>query len=145
MKAYSVDLRQRVIDDCDAGMGTQAVAQKYSVSPSWVRKLKKQRRDTGSIEPIAATPGPRPTLAAHEDRLRELIRANPDRTAGEYQALLGVDVAVITVWRAIRRLGFTHKKSAPRGRAEPPRRGGAAGPVAGRNRTGARRAKAGVP
>jgi transposase len=144
MKAYSVDLRRRVIDDCDAGLGTKAVAQKYSVSPSWVRKLKKQKRDTGSIEPIVGTPGPVPTLAAHEDRLRDLIRANPDRTAGEYHALLGTDVAVITVWRAIRHLGFTHKKSAPRGRTAPARRGPAAGHVAGRNRAPARRAKAGV-
>jgi transposase len=145
MKAYSVDLRQRVIDDCDAGMGTKAVAQKYSVSPSWVRKLKKQKRDTGSIAPITTTPGPQPTLAAHADRLRELIRANPDRTTGEYQALLGLDVAVITVWRAIRRLGFTHKKSDPRGRATPARRGGAAGSVAESDRTPARRPKTGVP
>jgi transposase len=144
MKAYSVDLRQRVIDDCDAGMGTKAVAAKYSVSPSWVRKLKKQKRDTGSIEPVLATPGPEPALAAHQDRLRELIRAKPDRTAGEYHALLGTDVAVITVWRAIRRLGFTHKKSAPRGRAEPARRGPEAGPVADADRAPTRRAKARV-
>ena len=144
MRAYSVDLRQRVIDDCEAGTGTTAVAAKYQVSPSWVRTLKKQKRDTGSIAPLAATPGPQPALAPHEGRLRELVRANPDRTAAEYRALLGAGVAVVTVWRAIRRLGFTHKKSAPRGRAEPPRRGGAAGPVAGRNRTGAGRAEARV-
>jgi transposase len=144
MKAYSVDLRQRVIDDCNAGLGTKAVAAKYSVSPSWVRKLKKQKRDTGSIEPVAATPGPEPALTAHEDRLRELIRANPDRTAGEYHALLGTDVAVITVWRTIRRLGFTHKKSAPRGRAESVRRGSEAGRLADPNRAPARRAKARV-
>ncbi len=145
MRAYSVDLRQRVIDDCDAGLGTAAVAEKYSVSPSWVRKLKKQRRDTGSIEPLAATPGPEPVLAAHEERLRELIRSNPDRTAGEYRTLLGVGVAVVTVWRAVRRLGFTHKKSPPRGRAEPARRGREAEPVAGGDGAPARRAKAGVP
>ena len=145
MKAYSVDLRQRVIDDCEAGLGTKAVAAKYSVSASWVRKLKKQKRDTGSIAPIVATPGPEPALSAHEDRLRELVRANPDRTAGEYHALLGAEVAVITVWRAIRRLGFTHKKSDPRGRAEPARRGGEADRLANRNRTPARRGEAGVP
>ena len=145
MRAYSVDLRQRVIDDCDAGLGTKAVAAKYSVSPSWVRKLKKQKRDTDSIEPRAATPGPKPTLAAHEDRLRELVRANPDRTAGEYRALLGAEVAVVTVWRAVRRLGFTHKKSPPRGRAEPPRRGPEASAVAGRDHAPARPGKARVP
>jgi transposase len=145
MKAYSVDLRQRVIDACDDGMGTKAVAVKYTVSPSWVRKLKKQKRDTGSIEPLTATPGPRPALSAHEDRLRELIRANPDRTAGEYQALLGVEVAVVTVWRAIRRLGLTHKKSTPRGRTEPARRGRTPGELADGNGTPTRRGAARVP
>lgn len=144
MRAYSVDLRQRVIDDCDTGVGTKAVAAKYSVSPSWVRKLKKQKRDTDSIEPVAVTPGPKPALAAHDDRLRAMVRANPDRTAAAYRALLGVGVAVVTVWRAVRRLGFAHKKSPPRGRAEPARRGEGAGRLAGRDGTAARRAKAGV-
>lgn len=144
MKAYSVDLRQRVIDDCDAGVGTQAVAEKYSVSPSWVRKLKKQNRDTGSIAPRTAPTGPKPALAAHEDRLRELVRASPDRTAAEYRELLGAEVAVVTVWRAVRRLGFTHKKSAPRRRAAAARRGRAAAGVAGRDGAPAGRPEAGV-
>jgi hypothetical protein len=62
MRAYSVDLRQRVIHDCDAGTGTRAVAGKYSVRPSWVRELKRQSRGAGSVQPITAAPGPAPTL-----------------------------------------------------------------------------------
>src|SRR5262245_50114099 len=130
MKPYSLDLRERVLGDCDAGMKTQAVARKYSVSPSWVRKLKQQRHQTGSIEPRVATPGPAPTLAPHADRLRELVRDNPDLSAAEFRDRLGVAVAAVTVWRAIRRLGLTHKKSPPGGRAGPPRRGRRAGPLA---------------
>lgn len=30
--AYSMDLWQQVIDDCDAGLGTKVVAQKYRAS-----------------------------------------------------------------------------------------------------------------
>jgi transposase len=116
VKPYSTDLRQRVLADCDAGAGTNAVARKYSVSPSWVRKLKQQRRETGSIEPRVATPGPKPALAAHHDRLRQLVQQTPGLTAGEYRKRLGVPVAVVTVWRAIRRLDFTHKKSPAGGR-----------------------------
>jgi transposase len=115
MRPYSIDLRKRVLTDCDAGMGTQAVAAKYTVSQSWVRKLKQQRRETKSIAPRAATPGPAPTLAPHAGRLRELVRAEPDLSAAEYRDRLGVDVAAVTVWRALRRLGLTHKKS-PSGR-----------------------------
>jgi transposase len=145
MKAYSVDLRQRVLDDCDADLGTKAAAEKYKVSPSWVRKIKRQRRETGSIEPLTARPGPEPALAAHGGRLRELLQAKPDRTAADCREALGVDVAVVTVWRAIRRLGFTHKKSDPRGRAQPARRGRAPAEVARGGGARTRRAKARVP
>jgi hypothetical protein len=31
MQPYSMDLRTRVLADCDAGMSTSAVAQKYTV------------------------------------------------------------------------------------------------------------------
>ncbi len=37
-KAYSMDLRVRVIADCGAGLGTTAMAAKYQVSPAWVRR-----------------------------------------------------------------------------------------------------------
>lgn len=111
MKAYSIDLRERVLKDCDAGLRTKAVAGKYAVSQSWVRKLKQQRRQTGSIEPRVVTPGPKPTLGPHADRLRELVRAAPGLSAQEYRDRLGVAVAPVTVWRALRRLGLTHKKS----------------------------------
>jgi transposase len=111
MTPYSTDLRQRVLKDCDAGLGTTAVATKYAVSASWVRKLRQRRRETGSIEPLTATPGPKPTLGPHADRLRELVRAAPGLSAEEYRDRLGVGTAPVTVWRMLRRLGLTHKKS----------------------------------
>ena len=40
MRAYSMDLRERVLRDSDAGMKAVAVAVKYHVSASWVRRLK---------------------------------------------------------------------------------------------------------
>jgi transposase len=132
MKPYSVDLRRRVLGDCDGGMGTKAVAEKDSVSESWVRRLKQRRREDGSIAPRTATPGPTPTLAAHHDRLRVLVRETPGLTAGEYRDRLGVRVAVVTVWRALRRLGLTFEKSPPGGRAGSPGGGRQAGGVAGR-------------
>jgi len=39
MQAYSMDLRVRVMADVDAGLGTNATAAKYRVSPDWIRKL----------------------------------------------------------------------------------------------------------
>jgi transposase len=110
MKPYSVDLRERVLAACDEGMGTAEAAEAFAVSPSWVRKLKQQRRETGSIAPRVGTPGPKPALAPHAGRLRALVRDQPDRRAAEYRDPLGVGAAPVTVWRVLRRLGLTHKK-----------------------------------
>jgi hypothetical protein len=42
MRAYSIDLRARVLMDWDAGLGTNAVARKFRVSAA--RRLKWRRR-----------------------------------------------------------------------------------------------------
>jgi transposase len=131
MRAYSMDLRERVLDDCDDGMTAGEAAEAHRVSPAWVRRLLQRRRETGEVAPRTGRPGPPPALAAEHDRLRELVRSNPGLTAAEYRDRLGVGVAVLTVWRALRRLGLTHKKSPPGGRARPPGRGRRAGGVAG--------------
>ncbi len=58
MEAYSMDLRRRVVADSDEGMGTTALAKKYRVSESWIRNLKRWRRESGQI-------GPRPQRVHH--------------------------------------------------------------------------------
>ena len=110
MKAYSMDLRQRVLADCDKGLATGQVAAKYSVSTAWVRRLKQRRRDSGETQPRKGRPGPKPVLADQHDRLRQTVAAQPDLTAREYRDRLGLGCAVATVWRALRRLDLTFKK-----------------------------------
>src|SRR5213080_3291179 len=94
MRAYSMDLRQRVWTDCQAGMKTPAVAQKYSVSQSWVRRLKQRQKATGSIAPRPHSPGRPVTLAPHDARVRELVRDDPDATLAELRQRLGVKVSL---------------------------------------------------
>ena len=110
MKPYSMDLRQRVLDDCDAGLATAAVAAKYRVSPAWVRRLKQRRRETGVVAPARGRTGPRPSWDAYADRLREAARQSPDATLAELRQRLGLAVALSTLWRAVAALGLTVKK-----------------------------------
>jgi transposase len=107
-----MDLRLRVLADCDAGLTTTVVARKFSVSPAWVRRLKQRRASGGGIAPTHCRPGPKPVLAhgAAADRLRQLATAQPDLSAREYRDRLGLDCHPTTVWRALRRLGLTFKK-----------------------------------
>jgi len=113
MKPYSMDLRERVLKDCDAGVATLAVAEKFSVSPSWVRRLKQRRRTDGRIAPKSPRNRRVPKLAAHATRIRELIAATPDLTLAELRTGLGVAVALATLWATVAGLGLTVKKKSP--------------------------------
>ncbi|WP_439621989.1 hypothetical protein [Gemmata sp.] len=104
MRAYSLDLRERVWADCEAGMKTPAAAEKYTVRQSWVRRLKQRRRATGSLAPRPPSPGRPVTLAPHGARVRELVRDDPDATLAELRARLGVRVSVSTLSGYLRRI-----------------------------------------
>jgi transposase len=110
MKPYSMDLRQRVLQDCDAGLPTQQVASKYRVRTAWVRRLKQRRRQTGEVAPRSARPGPKPSWDGYADGLRQAIRQTPDATLEELRDRLGLTVALSTLWRAVKTLGLSVKK-----------------------------------
>ena len=110
MKAISMDLRERVLADGDAGMGTREVATKYRVSESWVRRLKQRRRETGEVEPRKPRSKRQPVLAAHREQLQKLVQERPDATLRELRELLNVQVGLATMWRALHDLKLTFKK-----------------------------------
>ena len=111
MRAYSMDLRERVLHDSDAGMQAAAVASKYRVSASWVRRLKHRRRETGEVAPRQQRYGRHPVLASQLHTLAALIREQPDRTLADLQVALGTSASLATIWRAVKQLGFTVKKT----------------------------------
>ena len=110
MKAFSLDLRQRVLADCDEGMATDQVAAKYRVSASWVRRLKQRRRETGSIAPKAQRHGSLPKWTEHAEAIARAVREAPDASVEELRGRLGLPLSHATLWRAIAALGFTLKK-----------------------------------
>ena len=122
-KAYSMDLRERVAADHDAGLGTKAVALKYSVSPAWVRRLIQQRRERGDLAPRQGGHYPR---KFSRERLAQLVEQQPDATLAELREQLGVDCALSAIHKALRQLEITYKKR----RSTPPNRTGRTSPSA---------------
>ena len=110
MRAYSMDLRERVWADCQAGVKTPAVARKYSVSASWVRRLKQRHKATGSLARKPPSTGRPVVLAPHEARVRELVRDDPDATLAELRQKLGVKVSTGALFNYLRRLQLSFKK-----------------------------------
>ena len=115
MRAYSMDLRERVAAACDEGIDSRAeIAERFSVSPSWVRRLMQRRRETGSLAPKPHGGGQPPAFDGEAaERLRGASEAGPDATLRELASASGVACSTSATDRALRRLGITRKKSRP--------------------------------
>jgi len=111
-KAYSMDLRERVLKDCDAGMRSEDVAAKYTVSASWVYDLRKKRRETGSIAPKQQRHGSKPKLVPYEKEVRQLVADHPDTTLAGFCEMLSkhVSVSTATLCNFLWHLKITRKK-----------------------------------
>jgi transposase len=123
MKAYSQDLRERVVRACDERRGTrQQIADLFGVSTAWVRRLLQRRRQTGSFAAKPHAGGPPPKMTPdRRDRLVVLVSEQPDATLAELRDRLGAAVHLSTVARALCRLGLRVKKksSTPPSRTAP--------------------------
>jgi transposase len=113
MRAYSMDLRVRVLDAAAAGETTAELADRFAVSPAWVRRLKQRHRASGEVAPRKAKDPRIPKLRDHLPRIRELLAATPDLTPAELRDELNVAVALSTLWAAVRGLGLTFKRRRP--------------------------------
>ena len=121
-RAYSLDLRERVVAAVDAGQSCRTVAQVFDVSVASVVKWSQRFRATGSP---AAKPmgGKRPyALAGERDWLLKRLAEVPDITLRALQKELaerGVKVSLYAVWHALEHEGVSFKKKPARQRAGP--------------------------
>ena len=118
MKAYSLDLRERVAAACQQpGRSIGAVAAQFSVSVSFVEKLLRRQRASGSLAPLPLRGGPAPYLdASSRAGVVACLRQQPDATLDELRvwvaALGGPAVSVATMGRAVQALDWQRKKRA---------------------------------
>lgn len=92
MTPYSQDLRQRALETIQRGDGSvRQIARRFLVSVSFVTRLLRLHRSTGSLQPRPHGGG-NPAVLTPDDleRLRELIRQQPDATLVECRQRLGL-------------------------------------------------------
>ena len=118
MKAYSLDLRERVAAACQQpGRTIGAVAAQFSVSVSFVAKLLQRQRTSGSLAALPHRSGPAPCRdASTRAELGACLRQQPDATLDELRvwvaALGGPAVSPATMGRAVQALNWRRKKRA---------------------------------
>jgi transposase len=114
MKAYSVDLREKIVAAVGRGMSRAQAARTFGVGATSVKRYVKLAGEGGPLTPGKA-PGKKGKLDGNAMKLlEEDLHARPaltyEKRADLLCELLGVRVSKATICRAVRRLGYTRKK-----------------------------------
>jgi transposase len=113
MESYGTELRGEVLAACDRKEGTRAIAARWKVSESWVRRLKQRRRETGEVAPRTRAPR-KPKWHAWSDWLLKKLAEQPDIYLRELKVALkqerGEEACLMTICVACRALDQTRKK-----------------------------------
>jgi transposase len=115
MKAYSEDLRRRIVAAVDGGMPRSEAARVFGVGRATVKRYLQLRRETGGLAPRPRRGPPPRKTAALRAALPARLAAAPDATLEEHCAwweqAAAVRFSTATLSRVItKHLGWTRKK-----------------------------------
>jgi transposase len=114
MRAYSLDLRRRVVAAFEAGTPWPEVVRLFGVSRATLNRYRKRLRDGASLAPGHSPGRPRGVAPPDEPLLEARLRDAPDATLADHcrwwREERGETISVPAMRRAIRRLGWTRKK-----------------------------------
>jgi transposase len=114
MKAYSEDLRRKIVDAIVRGMPKAEAARTFGVGVSTVKRYATKAQRGEPLRPGKA-PGKRPKMDERvskllEEDLEERPFVTPRERCDYVEAISGVSVSRSTMCRAIARIGSTRKK-----------------------------------
>jgi transposase len=119
MKAYSNDLRERVIRASERGEAPLSIAKRLEVGFGWVYSILRRYRTTGSYEALPRNAGMKPKLSTSDlEHLRQTVQEYPDATLEELKDKTEFTVSIATICRALKKLNLPLKKNASCKRAK---------------------------
>ena len=114
MKAYSTDLRERVVRAAEEGRSREEIIHLFGVSRATIKRYVKQQQETGDLEPKPIPGRPAQKGDALRADLWSQLEASRDATLPEHcqiwETTHGQRVSPATMGRAIKSLGWTRKK-----------------------------------
>lgn len=120
MAPYSLDLRRKVVEAYERGVGSQRqVAELFGVSLAFVEKLFKQLRETKQLAPKPHAGGRASRLDGRaQQQLQDWLRAAPDLTLVELverlDKQLGIRIGISRLCIVLQALGLPRKKHSTR-------------------------------
>lgn len=114
-RAYSLDLRERVIGHVENGGTARGAADHFGIGVATAIRWVRGWRETGSFSPKPFGKPKGSKLDAHEAFLPGLVDERPDITLEELRRRLrdarGVSAGTGTLWRFFDARGISYKKS----------------------------------
>lgn len=107
---YGYDLRKRVVDLVDAGEPIVRISKLCQVGRATIYRWLKQRREENSIHPKTGWQKGYGHKITDIMAFKAFVEANPNRTLEEMVEAWG-GVKRTTIFRALKKVGFTHKKN----------------------------------
>jgi len=130
MRAYSQDLRDRVLNALERGERPTDIALRFEVSRGWVHEIRKQLRVEGRRTSLRIGGHRKSLVAPVQAVLRGWIAERPDLTLAEMCGRLakeqGISIKVPALWHQLDKWGLSYKKNSARQRARTGRRAGGA-------------------
>ncbi|BAY85031.1 transposase (plasmid) [Calothrix parasitica NIES-267] len=117
MKAYSIDLRRKIVDTYKAGgISQRQLAKRFCVTLSFIEKLFKQYKETGNIAPKTRTKQTPSKLNEEQLKvLKKIVESKNDATLSEIREQLkehtGTTIGISTVDRILKKMKIRFKKN----------------------------------
>jgi transposase len=113
MRPFGTDLRRRILEVPETE-SSAVVAARFSVSESFVRKLRQRARAGRGVEPLPYPGRERMIRDGDEAALARLVAEYPDATLNVLRELfadaVGISVSEATLCRQLQRMGMTLRK-----------------------------------
>ena len=106
VRAYSLDLRERVVAFLEKGNDTKSASETFDVSQRTVQRWLKQKTEKGTLKPIRREFAYR---KIDHEKLKSYIEKKPDQFLCEIAQKFSVTLQAI--FYACKRLGITRKKN----------------------------------
>jgi transposase len=113
-RAYSLDLRERVVAAIEEGLSTHQAAARFSIGISTAGAWARLKRSQGDVRPGRQGKPKGSVLDAHAAFILGVLEDKPDTTLDELVERLAGERAVrivrTAVWKFLDRRDMTHKK-----------------------------------
>ena len=113
MRAYSEDLRKKIVAAIERGMPKAQAARLFDVSLSSVKRYSRTAREGGSLEPRKSSGRPHKIGEKAQLLLEQDVEERPSATIPQRRRFLehitGTTLSDSTVRRLMKRLGFSQK------------------------------------